>query len=280
LLALLDFKVEAVTAEVTESKSNLEEWQMEARCLEQQGRFEQADEIRCSTLQNEPVPWPVLDSKLLDSWIESALNPLSVDKEAQRKLFSIALHYQSGNIKKALVKSRFGLAGETDVKGLEFLNSRYYKHFSELGWNVLKSLIRRHGVEFCNEFFETPLMVAAREGNIGLISLLLDSGADVSQRDMFGLLPVQILMMELFAGRRFDEATFCEVFNRLAPEALTFRAGNSLVKLDRRLIEYLLLLSAAPYIVIKSQKSLNLLPTCYTTGSILDILSCLPKAIF
>ncbi len=280
LLGLLDFKVEAVTAEVTESKSSLEEWQMEARRLEQQGRFEQADEIRRSILQNEPVPWAILDSKGLDTWISSALHPVSVNKEAQRKLYSVALHYQSGNMKKALVKSRFGLAGETDIKGLEFVNSRYYKHFSEPGWHVLKSFIRRHGVDFRNEFAETPLMVAAREGNIGLIGLLLDSGADASLRDMFGLLPVQLLMMELFAGRRFDESTFCEVFNRLAPQALTFRAGNRLVKLDRRLIEYLLLLSAAPFIAIQSQKSLNLLPVCYTTGSILDMLGCLPEALF
>ena len=111
------------------------------------------------------------------------------------------------NTKKALVKARFGLAGESEIKGREFVNSRYYKNFSEPGWHVLKSFIRRHGVDFRNEFAETPLMVAAREGKIELIKLLLDAGADASLRNFFGLLPVQILMMEIFAGRHFDETS-------------------------------------------------------------------------
>jgi hypothetical protein len=192
----------------------------------------------------------------------------------------LSLQTKSLQTRRALEKARFGLAGESWDTGRDFVKSRFYKSYYESGWHGLKAFIRRHGVDFRNEFGETPLMIAAREGLLDLTKLLLDGGADPQQKNFFGLMPIQMLMLEIFSGRRYDEGILNELFQLLAPEVLSYRSGNRLVKVDRRLIEYLLLLAAAPFTILKSQQSFYVMQVCYTTTSLETMLGLLPTNIF
>jgi hypothetical protein len=72
LLALLGLGSARERIDLAEHKSSTEEWQYEAHRLEQQGKLEQAEEVRRSLLRQQTVPWTVLDVPALDALAERA----------------------------------------------------------------------------------------------------------------------------------------------------------------------------------------------------------------
>ena len=239
LLALLGLtEVHEDVGDVKQQSSSLEEWRHEAHRLELQGKDEQAAEIRAQILKQRAVPWTVLRGDALAELEVKALE--RHDKKASIALMEYALVYRDQRWLNALVQADFKAAKQPG-KALPVLEN---KHFLLYGLKHPGGVLRevdKYGVDFRNVFGQTPLMIASRLGNAELAAALLDRDADTGLVDGNGLNAFQIALDRACADERFARAKLPAVFERLAPASLDVQIDGRLVKLDRRLMEYLML---------------------------------------
>jgi hypothetical protein len=140
----------------------------------------------------------------------------------------------------ALIQAGLKTARQPD-KAMSVLEK---KHFEPYGFRNPAGVLRetdKYGVDFRNVFDQTPLMIASRMGNAELAEALLDRDADTGLVDGNGLNAFQIILERACADERFARARLPAVFERLAPASLDLQIDGRLVKLDRRLMEYLML---------------------------------------
>jgi len=239
LLALLGLtEVHEGVDEVEEQTSSLEEWRKEAHRLELQGKDEQAADIREQILKQREVPWTVLRGDALTELEHKALE--QDEKKAGIALLEYALVYRDQRLMNRLLQQGLKAAKQPD-KALSMLEK---KHFFNYGLKHATGVLRevdQYGVDFRNVFGQTPLMIASRTGNAELIEALLDRDADTSLVDGNGLNAFQIALDRACADERFARTKLPAVFERLAPPSIDIQVDGRLVKLDRRIMEYLML---------------------------------------
>jgi hypothetical protein len=239
LLALLGLTdVHEGVGDVEEQRSSLDEWRHEAHRLELQGKDEQAAEIRAQILKQREVPWTVLRGDALAELEEKALE--RHEKKARIALMEYALVYRDQRRLNALVQGGFKAAKQPD-KAMSLLEKKHYLLYGFKNPGGVLREIDKYGVDFRNVFGQTPLMIASRMGNAELAEALLDRDADTQLVDGNGLNAFQIALERACADERFARAKLPAVFERLAPASLDVQIEGRLVKLDRRLMEYLML---------------------------------------
>ena len=236
LLGLTD--VHEGVGDVEEQRSSLDEWRHEAHRLELQGKDEQAAEIRAQILKQREVPWTVLRGDVLTKLEEKALE--RNEKKARIALMEYALVYRDQRRLNALVQGGFKAAKQPD-KAMSLLEKKHYLLYGFKNPGGVLREIDKYGVDFRNVFGQTPLMIASRMGNAELAEALLDRDADTGLVDGNGLNAFQIGLERACADERFARAKLPSVFERLAPASLDVQIEGRLVKLDRRLMEYLML---------------------------------------
>ena len=239
LLGLLGLTtVHEDVSDIHEQRSSLDEWRHEAHRLELQGKDEQAAEIRTQILKQHEVPWTVLRGDALADLEDKAL--VHHHKKACISLMEYALVYRDQQCLNSLVQGGLKAAKHPD-KALSVLEK---KHFLLYGFKNPGGVLRevdKYGVDFRNVFGLTPLMIASRMGNAELAGALLDRDADTGMVDANGLNAFQIALERACADPRFARSKLPAVFERLAPVSLDVQVDGRLVKLDRRLMEYLML---------------------------------------
>ncbi len=239
LLALLGLtEVHEGVEDVETARSSLDEWRHEAHRLELQGKDEQAAEIREQILKQRQVPWRVFRGDTLTELEKKALE--GQEKKARIALMEYTLVYRDQRRLNALVQAGFKTARQPD-KAMSVLEKKHFEHY---GFRNPAGVLRetdKYGVDFRNVFDQTPLMIASRMGNAELTEALLDRDADTSLVDANGLNAFQISLERACADERFARTKLPAVFDRLAPASLDLQIDGRLVKLDRRLMEYLML---------------------------------------
>ena len=239
LLALLGLTdVHEGVGDIEEQRSSLDEWRHEAHRLELQGKDEQAAEIRAQILKQREVPWTVLRGDALVKLEEKALE--HNEKKARIALMEYALVYRDQHRLNALVQGGFKAAKQPQ-KAMSFLEKKHYLLYGLKNPGGVLREVDKYGVDFRNVFGQTPLMIASRMGSAGLAEALLDRDADTGLVDGNGLNAFQISLERACADERFARAKLPAVFERLAPASLDVQIDERLVKLDRRLMEYLML---------------------------------------
>ena len=236
LLGLTD--VRQAVDDVEEQRSSLEEWRREAHRLELQGKDEQAAEIRGQILKQQPIPWTVLRGDALTALRAQALE--KGDKKARIALMEYALVYRDQRLLNALNQAGLQAARHPD-KAWPTLEKKHYLLYTLKNPGGVLREADKYGVDFRNCFGQTPLMIASRMGNADLIEQLLERDADVNLTDGNGLNAFQIALDRACADERFARIRLPAVFERLAPPSLDIQVDGRLVKLDRRLMEYLML---------------------------------------
>lgn len=224
--------------EVQVQRSSLEEWRREAQRLELQGKEEQAAEIRAQILKQQQVPWQVLGGEGLGRLEDQALK--RGDKKARVLLLEFALVYQDQRLLNALIAAGFTAARHPE-RGLPLLEKKHYQVYGFKNPAGVLREVDKYGLDFRNVFNQTPLMVASRLGNAELTERLLDLGADTGMVDANGLNAFQIALERACADARYARAKLPAVYDRLAPASIDIQVDERLVKLDRRLMEYLML---------------------------------------
>jgi hypothetical protein len=239
LLSLLGLtEVHEGVDDVETQTSSLEEWRHEAHRLELQGKEEQAAEIREQILKQRTPPWTVLRGEALEALKDKAL--VKGEKKAGIALMEYALVHRDQRLLNALIQAGVKAAKQPD-KALPTLEKKHYLPYMLKHSGAVLREVDQYGVDFRNVFAQTPLMVASRMGNAELIEALLDRDADTGLVDANGLNAFQIALERACADERFARKRLPAVYERLAPPSLDIQVDGRLVKLDQRLMEYLML---------------------------------------
>ncbi len=118
---------------------------------------------------------------------------LSADTNHNVEDSSIALYYACQNDTTAIVKMLLSHVPVETVKD-EWMNNPLHKAAEGVNSGILKLLLksRRFNVDETNESGWTALHKAARVGNIQMVEMLLNAGADVNQRTLSQQTPLHI----------------------------------------------------------------------------------------
>ena len=250
LLRLLGLEQTRERLELAEQKSSLEEWQYEAHRLEQQGKLEQAEEVRRTVLHVRAVPWPVLDVQALADLAGRALDPSSISNKPRQQLYEYAVFNDEPAWVMRLADLRFeparGMLSILEERGERLaevgakLVKRHHAPFESGNPKEVLRQVDQYGPDFRNPFNHTPLMLAAARGNVALVESLLTRGAEVELADNHGRLAFHHVLLRALLEPEYARGPFDALYRLLAPQAIDLMIEDRLVKLDAHLIEYFL----------------------------------------
>ena len=246
--------------------STKEEWAQEARKLELQGKEEQARAIRETFLQGKPVPWTPWSRALIEELAPQALDRGNPSAKLKQNLMDYALwHGQQGWIeqlaqanfqpaKSLAPDGDFGWIGDAAMLGVRLQDQEKQQ---ELALRAVAGVRQRHLQAYANRNFKdvlqqcavygvdhrtpvgaTPLMLAARAGNVALIEALLQRGADADSEDDFGHTAWQLAVNRAIEDPAFAKASLAAVFDGLAPAVIDVQVDGRLVRIERHQGEY------------------------------------------
>lgn len=254
LLDLLGLKDVRGQVSVAAQQSSLEEWQAEARKLELQGKQEQADEIRRGILKTQTVPWEVWSGDRVPDLMERAFDPKQISRKPKQALFDYALYYDEPSLIYQLDQHRFeparplmeehyrqgfGLRKVVYARQRSSLLKRYLSPYEVRNFKDLLRQCDSYGIDYRNQFNQTPLMLAARTGNLALLDALLERGANADCIDNYGLTAWQLALLRAFDEHEFATRQFPSVHERLQASSISLKAADRLIKLDNRVGEFM-----------------------------------------
>jgi hypothetical protein len=254
LISLLGLRSARENVIVEEKQSTLDEWQAEARRLEQQGRQEQADEIRRSILKTPPVPWEVCAPGRVEELLARARDPKDVSQKPRKALFEYALFHGEPRLIDLLRQSGFdkakplfiGTGDKQELNSSAYSQHRlglYARYFQEYEGKFYQGILKQcetYGVDHRTAFNATPLMLAASAGNDSLVRELLARGANAELTDNYGRTAWQHALTRAAYKKHYAVERFPLVHELLAPGSVSLKAENRLIKIDASQGEFLL----------------------------------------
>ena len=190
-LQLLQLQESKREIQVTEIRSSKEEWLEEAHRLEEQGKHEQAEQIRAKYLGYEYI-----SPEQLAIILQLALDPAKKEQEVKKErkqLFQYAVNHQRFDWIEQLAKLQFQRAvlhmKEVRQHRKEFAkNIRLSRHQEAL------ATINKYGIGFTSDEGATGLMLALHHGQHELVTELLKRNASIRQTDQNGWLAIDYLL--------------------------------------------------------------------------------------
>ncbi len=218
--------------------SSPSEWRQQANKLEQQGKQQQADQIRQNILQQQTPRWKVYNEDNIQDLLDQALQ--QQQRKAKLMLFEYSLVYDHRLYRNALIKINFKPAFNPE-NGYNLLHKKYFMSYQSKNLHSVSQLIHRYGVNVRNTFNQTPLMIATQYGNTDLIHFLIQQNADKSLTNNKGHNAFQIALYLAWKDKQYAKQKLLSVFLALSPESLNLRINNQTIKLDKQRIEFLLI---------------------------------------
>ena len=252
LLALLGIRDSQAALGAPAKVSNREDWEREAHRLELQGKQEQAEAIRRTILRTRPVPWPVWNEATIAPAIVRALDPKEVSNKLRQQVLDFALwHHQERYLVRMAREARWNTAADLVKhahdgrvqRAVAAIAGRQLAPWTKKTFKDVLAQCDQYGVEHRVGFDATPLMMAAQAGNLALVEALLERGADVEARDLFGQTPVMHALERAALDADFARGPFAAVYARVAPPALDVETDGRLIRLYPHQGEYFVLLT-------------------------------------
>ncbi|MDQ3845883.1 MAG: UvrD-helicase domain-containing protein [Bacteroidota bacterium] len=191
-LELLQLKEYKKPLQVAEQKSGREEWLEEARRLEEQGKYEQAEQIRAKYLGYEyisPEQLEVIKALALDP----AKTEAEVKKE-RKQLFQYALAHHRIDWIDALAKLQFQRAMQYMREVRQ--DAKEYAKSCRLGRkDEVRRLLNKYGPDFAvPDTGQSGLMVALYHGQDAIADMFLQAKASLIIASFEHLLPIDYLL--------------------------------------------------------------------------------------
>jgi hypothetical protein len=254
LWELLQIPVASSDLSLNADSSTAEEWSKEARRLELQGKLEQAQEIRDKILQTQKVPWQVPTRDSIDAMCGEAVGyDRDLNKRRMIELFEIA-EGQGMTPIQDFVNSRENAPTKSWLRARDLMIEKHYSHYTARDPRHVLANITKFGIDYQNEFGETPLMIASRLFKRDLVKKLLEEGANPQLCTYGGLTPARGLLRELMlrqqtiSRRQAEDAL--DIW-RLIAEPLLLSVSGRLIKLLPHQGEYTLFEAIASMLVGK-----------------------------
>jgi len=190
-LELLQIRESGKGIQVKEVKSTREEWLEEARRLEEQGKFEQAEQIRAKYLG-----YGYISAEQLATIIPLALDPAKNEhevKKERKQLFQYAISHQRFDWVEQLAKLSFQRA-VLYMKEVRQHRKEFAKNIRMGRRQDVLTITKRYGIEFVTEEGATALMLALHHGQSELVSELLKQNASKQKTDPNGWLASDYLL--------------------------------------------------------------------------------------
>lgn len=249
LLQLLEIKDSGDKVDVQTQASSREDWEREAHRLELQGKQEQADAIRQNVLRTQAVPWPVWNAKLLSDTAERAYDRMQVSSKPRQMLMEMACwHFLDSHIQALERKASgfdVGFWSPAQVQAAQrshaALLARHAKPFEKKNFKDLLQQCDKYGVDHRTVVDATPLMLAAQMGNVALLEALLERGASLDLRDLFGHSAQHYALARAARDADYARGPFAAVWERVAAPFIDVQVDDRLVRLHQYQGEYLLL---------------------------------------
>lgn len=237
LLGLTDFRQNVVMKDQT---SSLDEWQQEARKLEMQGKQEQADDIRKSILNLQPVPWEVLTYDKLQILKTDALNSEFYNKKAKDRLFEFAAFYSDGFLVPTLGKLKYKRAENFKHEQKGFLRNTLNDYYRD---NIrgLQANFQRYGMNYRNPYNLTPLMLSAMTGAKQVIKHIKSNGANPELLDNFGRTAFQVALLHSAQEPTYAKTILSDIYDLLRTDSLKVKISNRMIKIDNHQAEFFML---------------------------------------
>ena len=231
VLQLLQIQENKEGIQVSEAKSSKEEWLDEARRLEEQGKYEQAEQIRAKYLGYE-----YLSPEQLAIVCERALNPALKEAEVKRErkqLFQYAIHHHRYDWVEALAKLQFQRA-ILYMKEVRADRKEYEKNLRLGNKAKVQSTIQKYGIDFTVENNASGLMIALYHGQAEVALHLLSQGASTSLCDNSKRLALDYLLAAYLKNKKSkykqtqlaDEQTLIHCWEKTCPQALVYESEN------------------------------------------------------
>ncbi len=265
LFGLLGLQAGLARTEATQV-STKEEWAQEARKLELQGKQEQALAIRATFLQSKPVPWTPWSRSHIETLAPKALDPANPSSKPRQTLFDYALWHGQQHWIERLAATPFQQArGLVEDGSFNMASSTLPRRMSLPEWERLEAHTRRsvaavqqrhlqpyaaknfkdilrlcdvHGVDHLTPVGATPLMLAARAGNLALVQALLAKGADPDLRDEFGHTAWLHAVGRAMETPAFAATGLPALYDALAPAVIDVQTDGRLIRIERHQAEY------------------------------------------
>lgn len=252
LLALLHIHGSDAALDVKAQTSSREDWEREAHRLELQGKQEQAEAIRQTILRTKPVPWPVWNEPTMQTVIARALDPKQVSSKVRQQVLDFALwHRQERYVVRLKDEVRWSVAADLLAhardghihRAMDALAERHLTPYAKKNFKDVLWQCDLYGVDHRTPLDATPLMMAARAGNAALIDALIERGADIEARDLFGQTPVMHALERAALDAEYAAGAFGAIYARVAPPSLDVEIEGRLVRLYAHQGEYFILLT-------------------------------------
>lgn len=183
LLQLLQLQENRKEVQVAETRSSREEWLEEARRLEEQGKTEQAEQIRAKYLGYEYISTEQLEL-ILPLALDAAKKEHEVKKE-RKLLFQYALHHARFDWLEKLAQLQFQRA-VLYMKEVRQQRKEFAKNVRLGKLQDVFSTLNKYGTGFTSEEGATALMLALHHGQHQLVSELLKRNASIREADPLG----------------------------------------------------------------------------------------------
>jgi len=177
--------------QVAETKSTKEEWLTEAQRLEDQGKFEQAEQIRAKYLGYEYISQEQLE-RICELALDATKTESEVKKE-RKQLFEYASHHQRYDWIDQLAELKF-------QRAMLFMREvrQHRKEFAKsirLGQKqTALATINKYGIGFTTDEGANALMLSLHHGQHGLASDLLNMHISTKKTDKRGWLAIDFMM--------------------------------------------------------------------------------------
>ncbi|EKD45254.1 MAG: hypothetical protein ACD_69C00365G0003, partial [uncultured bacterium] len=244
LIELLGLKDASNNIKLANDESSLEQWRQEARKLELQGKTEQANEIRNNILAQKQTPWKPIDKdqlEILQNKVFDTTNGANkTDKNATLLLFEYALVYSQLHIIDQLKALNFKPAHRLD-QARDIIEKKYYLFYGSHNLQTVMRDISAYGVDFRNQFNQTPIMIASTMGNVSLVQHLVENSANISMVDNIGRTALQLSLMQSYFNHKYAQTKLAQAYKLLVPSSISIKVEDRLIKIDNNLMEFFLL---------------------------------------